>query len=105
MTKNLSRRGFVHRSGQIALGAVAAGSVLAAPKRASAVEFEGDAKAEGICLTCAFWGGIRRVSDDGKKVVAESLGYCNNPKSEHYRMSTTPTTGPMKSWTRWPALA
>jgi anaerobic selenocysteine-containing dehydrogenase len=105
MTKKLNRRDFVHRSGQIALGVVVAGGVLAAPKEAGAVSFEADAKAEGICITCAFWGGIRLVSDNGQKVMAESLGYCNNPKSEHYRMTTTPTTGPMKSWTRWPALA
>lgn len=28
---------------------------------------------EGICATCAFWGGQRRVMDEGKNVHGESL--------------------------------
>lgn len=59
----------------------------------------------GRCATCAYWGGMRRVSEDGKAVVSETLGWCNNPRSHHFRRITTPETGPMESWKRWEALS
>ena len=60
--------------------------------------------ADGRCGTCQFWGGRRRVSDDGKAVLAESLGTCNNPPSHNFRKVTTPETGPMPLWKKWEAL-
>ena len=63
-----------------------------------------DAKQEGMCATCRFWGGKRRVTEDKKSVYCESLGWCNNPESHHYQSTTTPATGPMKSWHKWEAL-
>jgi hypothetical protein len=56
---------------------------------------------EGKCATCAFWGGIRRLSDDRQTVLTQSLGWCNNPDSKRYGQLTTPETGPMKSWRKW----
>jgi anaerobic selenocysteine-containing dehydrogenase len=63
-----------------------------------------DAGEQGICATCRFWGGIRRVSEDKKTVYCESIGWCNNPDSHNYQAMTTPVTGPMKSWQKWEAL-
>jgi hypothetical protein len=63
-----------------------------------------DAKEEGICATCRFWGGVRRATEDKKYVHCESLGWCNNPDSHHYQTKTTPVTGPMESWKKWEAL-
>lgn len=63
-----------------------------------------EANKVGICATCRFWGGRRRVSEDKQAVYSESLGWCNNPDSYHYQAMTTPETGPMKSWLKWEAL-
>lgn len=62
------------------------------------------AKEPGICATCQFWGGVRRVSEDGKTVYCETLGWCNNSKSRFFQTKTTPATGPMGSWKKWDAL-
>jgi len=59
---------------------------------------------DGVCATCRYWGGMRRVSEDKNTVYSESLGWCNNPESHHYQSMTTPITGPMKSWEKWEAL-
>lgn len=63
-----------------------------------------DASEQGVCATCRFWGGMRRVSEDKQSVYSESLGWCNNPASHHYQTTTTPVTGPMKSWQKWEAI-
>lgn len=63
------------------------------------------AREEGICATCQFWGGVRRVSEDRQTVYCETLGWCNNPKSRYFQTKTTPATGPMGSWKRWDALS
>jgi len=60
---------------------------------------------EGQCATCKYWGGIRKLSKDGKTVCAQSLGYCNNPESHNYHKTTTPETGPMKKWRKWGAIS
>ena len=66
--------------------------------------FEVSTDVKEQCATCAYWGGKRRVSKDGKKVLSSSLGICNNPKSPNYQKTTTPETGPMKVWKKWDAL-
>jgi anaerobic selenocysteine-containing dehydrogenase len=66
--------------------------------------FPVNAQAQGVCATCQFWGGIRRVSEDKKTVYCESLGWCNNVKSNFFQSKTTPETGPMNSWKKWEAL-
>ncbi len=63
-----------------------------------------DANKEGICATCRFWGGMRRVSEDKRNVYAESLGWCNNADSPHYQTMRAPEAGPMKAWRKWEAL-
>jgi hypothetical protein len=59
---------------------------------------------EGICATCQYWGGLRRVAVDGKSVLAESLGWCNNRASPSFQMMRSPEAGPMKAWRKWDAL-
>ena len=57
-----------------------------------------------VCGTCQYWGAQRRVSEDGKSVTIDSLGWCNNRKSPNFRKTTGPQTGPMKVWEQWAAL-
>jgi hypothetical protein len=63
-----------------------------------------DSGREGICGTCRFWGGVRRVSEEKKVVYAESLGWCNNVDSPNFQTMRTPEAGPMKAWRKWEAL-
>lgn len=56
------------------------------------------------CATCVFWGGQRHVTREKDMVHVESLGMCNNPASPNYHTITSPDTGPMKAWVKWPAL-
>jgi hypothetical protein len=56
------------------------------------------------CGTCEFWGGPRRISQDGKTITITGLGWCNNPKSPNYQKITTPDHGPMDTWRKWGAL-
>ena len=59
------------------------------------------------CGTCQFWGGMRKISDDKKQVVAVSLGWCNNPDSPNYHNMTPPVhemTEP-NIWRKWGALS
>jgi hypothetical protein len=58
----------------------------------------------GVCATCKFWGGVRRVSPDKQTVYSESLGWCNNSASPNFQKKTTPISGPMKMWQKWDAL-
>jgi hypothetical protein len=101
-----------------AAGLACAAGVLGSVARAAAGEEHGahhtgrkgvaavmvDATREGVCGTCRFWGGIRRVSEDRKVVHAESLGWCNNVESPHFQTMRTPEAGPMKAWRKWEAL-
>jgi hypothetical protein len=97
--------------------ALLAGAFAAASVRASAQDDAGraghakgvpavvvDAKKEGICATCRYWGGTRRVAEDRTMVYAESLGWCNNADSPHFLTMRTPESGPMKGWKKWEAL-
>jgi hypothetical protein len=58
------------------------------------------------CGTCQFWGGMRKVTDDRKQVVAVSLGWCNNPASPMYSKLTAPVHEMTEAgvWTKWGAL-
>jgi anaerobic selenocysteine-containing dehydrogenase len=63
-----------------------------------------DASAENTCGTCAYWGGMRKVSKDKKQVIAQSMGWCNNPDSMNFQKLTAPDhvmkkTGMWKKWT------
>lgn len=66
-----------------------------------------DADTKFRCGTCRYWGGMRKISDDRKQVVAVSLGWCNNQASPMYRMLTPADHEMTKAgvWTKWEALA
>lgn len=96
------RRFLVHAAG-LAAAAGAPSAVLAGERR-GADAFAVPATSENLCATCVFWGGQRRVSRDGDEVHVKTLGYCNNPKSPNFRKMTSPNTGPMSAWVKWPAL-
>jgi len=86
-----------------------AGSLLVRASSAEAGDAGGEfysvkASTSGKCATCAFWGGIRKLSDDRSAVLTQSLGWCNNPESKRFGQLTTPESGPMKSWSKWPVL-
>lgn len=102
------RRHFILRSGSIAVGTLV-GGILLSPHRANAHELAGEfyqlsTDTEGKCGTCEYWGGLRKVAEDKKSVLIQSLGWCNNSKSPHYQQLTTPETGPMASWKKWGVL-
>jgi len=63
-----------------------------------------DATTEGVCATCQFWGGTRRITRDGRSVLGESLGWCNNRESPAFLTMRSPDAGPMKAWRKWDAL-
>ncbi|MCP5142434.1 MAG: twin-arginine translocation signal domain-containing protein [Chromatiales bacterium] len=79
-----------------------AGHAMAGAPGVAAVIVSADT--DGVCATCVFWGGQRRVMDVGKNVHCESLGWCNNANSHHFQTMTGPQTGPMKSWQKWDAI-
>ena len=111
MTKQ--RREFLHRVTSIGVIAAvtAAAPVLQAQEQGSgkgkgrpghAFMLPSDTKNK--CATCVFWGGQRHISRDKNAVHATSLGMCNNPASGNYHRTTSPDTGPMAAWVKWPAL-
>lgn len=97
----VDRRTFVRRTTQVVAGCML-GSMFVSAKAVSGVEFS--SSTTGRCATCAFWGAKRRISTDGRFVLVQSLGWCNNPNSKHFQRQTAPGTGPMQSWRKWAAL-
>ena len=73
-------------------------------KAERAHNFVMSASTEGQCGTCVYWGGQRHVNRSKTEVHVQTLGMCNNPLSPHYHTTTTPNTGPMAQWVKWPAL-
>ena len=101
MNDKVDRRAFIHRAGKLALGGLMGGAMINAHAEAG---FALDSSAQGQCATCRYWGGIRKISQDGKTITTQSLGWCNNPKSMSYQKMTPPDFGPMKAWIKWEAL-
>ncbi|MCP4406543.1 MAG: hypothetical protein GY807_02045 [Gammaproteobacteria bacterium] len=101
MSDKIDRRHFMRRSGQLAIGGLLGSLMLNAHAEDG---FTVDSASEGQCATCRYWGGVRKVSEDGKTITTQSLGWCNNPKSMSFQKMTPPDFGPMKFWTRWDAL-
>jgi anaerobic selenocysteine-containing dehydrogenase len=106
-----SRRNFLASSGTLLLGAVALGplAAYATEDRAQAGSGQGhriDAKTQNTCGTCQFWGGMRKVSKDKTEVVAQSMGWCNNPDSPNYQKLTMADHEMKKAgiWKKWAAL-
>ncbi len=56
------------------------------------------------CGTCEFWGGPRRIAENGKTLTITGLGWCNNPASPNYQKMTSPDHGPMSTWKKWMVL-
>ena len=107
-----SRRNFLATSSKLVVGTVALGSFAA-----HASEHEGmhggsedghaiDAKATHTCATCQFWGGMRKISEDKKEVLAQSMGWCNNPNSPNHQKLTMADHKMKKPgiWKKWGAL-
>lgn len=106
-----TRRRFLANSGKLLIGTVALGalSARAAEEHQHAGAGNGlsvAATAENRCGTCEFWGGMRQVSEDKKAVIAQSMGWCNNPDSPNHR-KLTPADHEMQKtgiWKRWAVL-
>jgi hypothetical protein len=106
-----TRRSFIAASGKVLVGALALGSLAAqaSEEHAHAGPGQGlvvDATLENRCATCQFWGGMRKISDDNKEIVAQSMGWCNNPKSPNHKKLTTADHEMKKTgiWQKWAAL-
>ncbi len=113
------RRKFMHRLSSAGVAATLAGAFTGA-FAAGPGQGQGMGKTKGAgrsahafviaadttnkCATCVYWGGQRHVSRDKSAVHATSLGMCNNPASMNYHRTTSPDTGPMAAWVKWPAL-
>jgi len=108
-----SRRSFLATSGKLLVSTVALGSIAAHAAQAHEQMHGGpgdglavDAASRDICGTCQFWGGMRKISEDKKQVIAQSMGWCNNPDSPNHQ-KLTPADHQMKKpgvWKKWPAL-
>ena len=108
-----SRRNFLSNSVKLLAGSVAFVSVNAlasshegAMHGASGEGQAVDAAAEDTCATCQYWGGMRKVSEDKAQVLAQSMGWCNNPDSKNFRKLTNPDHVMQKKgiWKKWIAL-
>jgi len=108
-----SRRGFLAASGKLLVGSVAFGSIAAHASDEHEHEHGGsgqglavDAQSENRCATCRFWGGMRKISDDGASVVSQSMGWCNNPNSPSHRKLTAADHQMNKPgiWKKWAAI-
>ena len=106
-----SRRGFLAATSKLLVGATALGSLTAhaAEEQHQSGSGDGlvvDAALESRCATCQFWGGMRKVSDDKKQVIAQSMGWCNNPDSPNHQKLTAADHHMKKPgvWTKWTVL-
>jgi len=96
------RRRFFSRIGVALFGLTGAAALLAHPGVSyGSTEIPADSKKK--CATCLFWGGVRKISKDGKSITADGKGWCNNPKSPAYQKETKPTQG-SPEWVKWDAL-
>jgi anaerobic selenocysteine-containing dehydrogenase len=106
-----SRRSFLAATGKLLVGAAALGSLTAHAAEEHRQSGSGhglviDAAVESRCATCQFWGGMRKVSDDKKQVIAQSMGWCNNPDSPNHQKLTAADHHMKKPgvWTKWTVL-
>ncbi len=80
-----TRRGFLTTSGKLIVGtaALAAMGAHAAEEHAHHGESgDGhamDAGSENMCATCQFWGGMRKISEDGKQSRRAEHGLVQQP--------------------------
>jgi hypothetical protein len=105
-----NRRNFLGASAKLLIGAsaLASTSVLASKHgghkgHGSGHGLEIDASTKDTCATCQYWGGMRKLSDAKDKVVAQSMGWCNNPDSMNFQKLTTADHEMKKTgiWRKW----
>ena len=108
---NESRRSFLTATGKLLVGAAALGSLTAhaAEEHSHGGSGNGlifDAALESRCATCQFWGGMRKVSEDKKQVITQSMGWCNNPDSPNHQKLTAADHHMKKPgiWKKWAVL-
>jgi anaerobic selenocysteine-containing dehydrogenase len=110
-----SRRNFLTATGKLLIGTAALGSLAAhASEEQEHAHMHGgsgdglalDATAKATCATCQFWGGMRKISQDKKQVIAQSMGWCNNPDSPNHQKLTMADHQMKKAgiWKQWAAL-
>jgi hypothetical protein len=106
-----TRRAFLTHSGALIAGALALSSLSARAAQehdhgASGHGLAVRASSENTCATCQFWGGMRRISDDRSEVLAQSMGWCNNPDSPNHKKLTAADHQMKKTgiWQKWAAL-
>jgi len=106
-----SRRSFITTTGKLLVGAATLGSLTAHATEEHQHVGSGhglvvDAATESRCATCQFWGGMRKVSDDKKKVITQSMGWCNNPDSPNHQKLTAADHHMKKPgiWKKWTVL-
>jgi hypothetical protein len=119
---NQDRRTFGLQLAGIAAAAAGIGAAeaaeLPAPVAAPIPEADGwklPAGATMQCGTCEYWGGMRKVSNDGRELQALSYGWCNNSQCRNYHGMSAPVHEASGSiichagnahdcWTKWGAL-
>lgn len=106
-----SRRRFLATSGKLLVGTAAFGSVTAYAagehqKHGAGDGLVIDAAKKDTCATCQYWGGMRKVPDDSKQVIAQSMGWCNNPDSPNHQKLTAADHNMKKAgvWKKWAVL-
>ena len=106
-----SRRSFLGASGKLLVSTAALGSLsaYAAEEHEDGGSGHGlivDAASHNRCATCQFWGGMRKVSEDKKQVIAQSMGWCNNPDSPNHQKVTAADHNMKKAgiWKKWAVL-
>ena len=106
-----SRRSFLAATGKLLVGAAALGSLTAhaAEEHSHGGSGHGlvvDATLDSRCATCQFWGGMRKVSEDKKQVITQSMGWCNNQDSPNYQKLTAADHHMKKPgiWKKWAVL-
>ena len=106
-----SRRGFLAASGKMIVGTIALGSIGAYAAEGPMHGGSGDglaidAASQNTCGTCQFWGGMRKISTDKNEMLAQSMGWCNNPNSPNHGKLTAADHKMMKPgiWRKWAAL-
>jgi hypothetical protein len=109
--KNASRRKFLVGYGSLLASTAALGpfNAYASKQHHHGGSAEGivvDSTLENRCATCQFWGGMRKLSQDKSQVIAQSMGWCNNPDSGNYQKLTEADHHMMKPdiWQKWSAI-
>ena len=62
-----------------------------------------DASTKDTWATCQYWKGMRKLSDAKDKVVAQRMGWCNNPDIMNFQKLTTADHEMKKKgiWKKW----